>query len=398
MNPEKKLDVLLVIPLYNHAETVGEVVEKALATGLQVLVVDDGSEDIGLQALKNKDCRTISLAENKGKGEAIRVGANFAAENNFNAILTLDADGQHNPVESIKLIEEAQRGQWPSIIIGARRMVQTTVPNSSHFGKKFSNFWVRLEAGVDLEDTQSGMRLYPVKELLALDLKKSRYDFEIEVLVKAIWAGVDARSVSVSVHYPPADERVSHFDKVIDNFRLTKLHTSLVIRRLLPLPHKQLVARKKQKEDPLVVKNPWQTLKNICSEGSSPFWLAVAVWFGIFFGALPLLACHTVVVIYVAYRFKLNKIASVAASQFCMPPIIPALCIETGYYFRTGEFLLDLSYERWLLEAHYRLWDWFLGSLVIGPVLGLVGACTVYLLASIIGGRENVKSSLADAE
>lgn len=398
MNPEKKLAVLLVIPLFNHAETVGDVVEKSIATGFPVLVVDDGSEDRGLQAVKNKDCMTISLAENKGKGEAIRAGANFAAENDFDAILTLDADGQHNPAESTNLIEEAQSGQWPAIIIGARQMVQDTVPNSSHFGKKFSNFWVRLEAGVDLEDTQSGMRLYPVKELLALDLKKRRYDFEIEVLVKAIWAGVDARSVSVSVHYPPADERVSHFDKVVDNFRLTKLHTSLVVRCLLPLPHKQLVAKKKQKEERLVVKNPWQTLKNICRESSSPFWLAVAVWFGIFLGALPLLACHTVVIIYVAYRFKLNKVASVAASQFCMPPIVPALCIETGYYFRTGEFLLDLSYERWLLEAHYRLWDWFIGSLVIGPVLGFVGAGIVYFIASTIGGSKNAKTSLIDAE
>lgn len=398
MTLEKKLAVLLVIPLFNHAETVGDVVEKAMATGFSVLVVDDGSEDIGLKAIKNEDCMTISLTENRGKGEAIKAGAKFAAENNFDAILTIDADGQHNPAESIKLIEEAQNGEWPAIVIGARQMVQDTVPSSSHFGKKFSNFWVRLEAGVDLEDTQSGMRLYPVQELLALDLKKSRYDFEIEILVKAIWARVDARSVSVSVHYPPANERVSHFDKVVDNFRLTKLHTTLVLRRLLPLPYKQLVVKERQKEEPLVVKNPWQTLKNICRESSSPFWLAVAVWFGIFFGALPLLACHTVVIIYVAYRFKLNKIASVAASQFCMPPIVPALCIETGYYFRTGEFLLDLSYERWLLEAHYRLWDWFLGSLVVGPVLGLVAACIVYFIASTIGESKDAKIRLADAE
>jgi uncharacterized protein (DUF2062 family) len=104
----------------------------------------------------------------------------------------------------------------------------------------------------------------------------------------------------------------------------------------------------------------------------------VAVWLGIFFGALPLLACHTVVIIYVAYRLHLNTIGAVAASQFCMPPVVPALCIEVGYFLRHGEFIVDLSWQRWLLEIHLRLLDWLLGSLLVGPLLGLFGAVIVY--------------------
>jgi uncharacterized protein (DUF2062 family) len=104
----------------------------------------------------------------------------------------------------------------------------------------------------------------------------------------------------------------------------------------------------------------------------------VAVWFGLFLGALPLIACHTIVIIYVACRFQLNKIAAVAASQFCMPPVIPALCIEVGYYLRTGDFLLDFSWDRWALEVDQRLWDWLLGSLLVGPLIGLVGGGLVY--------------------
>ncbi len=374
----RALKTLVLIPLYNHADTVAEVVKKAISTGYPVLVVDDGSTDNGLISLKNLDCQTIILPENRGKGAAILAGARYAAENGFEALVTLDADGQHNPLEAEALIAEAEQGTWPAVIIGAREMTQETVPGSSHFGKNFSNFWVRLECGRSLPDTQSGMRLYPVKELLLLDLKRTRYDFEIELLVKAVWAGVDARSVSVSVHYPPADERISHFNKLIDNWRLTLLHTSLICRRLMPLPYKQVIAKEKHTEKPLVVKNPWQTLKNICKESSSPFWLAVAVWFGVFLGALPLIACHTIAIIYVAYRFQLNKVAAVAASQFCMPPLVPALCIEVGYYLRNGEFLLDLSWDRWLLEIPQRLWDWFLGSLIVGPVLGLAFATLVY--------------------
>ncbi len=382
------LKTLIVIPLYNHAGTIAEVVTQAVATGLPVLVVDDGSTDNGLMNLKNVDCRTIRMVENRGKGTAIRAGARYATEHGFDAIVTIDADGQHNPLEAEKLISEAEQGPWPAIIIGAREMIQETVPASSHFGRNFSNFWVRLESGLSLADTQSGMRLYPVRELLLLDLKRNRYDFEIELLVKAIWAGVDARCVPVSVHYPPVGERISHFDKVVDNWRLTKLHTSLVCRRLMPMPSQQVVTREKPAQKPLIVKNPWHTLANLCKESSSPFWLAVAVWFGVFLGALPLIACHTIAIIYVAYRFQLNKVAAVAASQFCMPPVVPALCIEAGYYLRNGEFLLDLSWDRWLLEIPQRLWDWFLGSLIVGPILGVILAAPVYWLSRRLSMRK----------
>lgn len=387
----ESINVLLVIPLYNHAETLRDVVVKALSTGLAVLVVDDGSTDEGLAKVSDLDCHTVQLQKNMGKGEAIKAGAKFAAEHGFSAILTIDADGQHDPLEAEKLIVEAGQHSSPTVVIGARQMIQDTVPDSSHFGKKFSNFWVRLECGEELADTQSGMRLYPVKELLALTLNRSRYDFEIEVLVKLVWSGVAVRSVDVSVHYPSPEERVSHFDKFIDNVRLSRLHTMLVLRRLVPFPHKQLVPKDKQPKEPVVVvKNPWKTLKNLCLESSSPLWLAVAVWFGLFLGALPLIACHTVVIIYVAYRFHLNKIAAVAASQFCMPPLVPALCIEVGYYLRTGEFLLDLSWERWLLEVHHRLWEWLLGSLIVGPVLGFIGGALVYGVASKLKNKQDI--------
>ncbi len=384
MNSRRPLKVLLVIPLYNHANTVAEVVKRALETGHDVLVVDDGSLDDGLKVLNDVDCHTLRLSENRGKGAAILAGARFASEHSFDAILTIDADGQHDPADSFTLITEGESGIWPAVIIGARQMVQDTVPGASHFGKKFSNFWVRLESGKDLQDTQSGMRLYPVRELLQLETSQTRYDFEIEVLVKFLWAGLDARDVDISVHYPPAGERVSHFDKIVDNWRLTKLHTRLVCRRLLPRSHTLLVPKENRTETSVVVKNPLQTLKNICRENSSPFWLGVAVWVGIFFGALPLIACHTVVIIYVAFRFHLNKVAAVAASQFCMPPIVPALCIEVGYFLRTGEFLLDFSWDRWILEVHLRLWDWFIGSLLVGPLLGLLFASVVYWGASKI--------------
>jgi len=163
MNDTGQLKVLLVIPLYNHAETVDSVVRNGLATGYTVLVVDDGSTDDGFERIAELDCLKLKLTPNRGKGVAILAAARFAADNNFHAIVTLDADGQHDPLEAGKLIREAEKKASPTIIIGARQMIQDSVPRSSHFGRKFSNFWVRLECGCDLSDTQSGMRLYPVR-------------------------------------------------------------------------------------------------------------------------------------------------------------------------------------------------------------------------------------------
>lgn len=372
---------LIVIPVYNHAKTIGSVVLNALDTGMPVLVVDDGSTDeIGAE-LEGVPCTIVRLPENQGKGSAIITGVRFAAENGYEAVVTLDADGQHDPSEATKLIECAESNSWPVIIIGAREMIEESVPRSSHFGRTFSNFWVRIECGKDLSDTQSGMRLYPVNCLLDLDLKSTRYDFEIEVLVKSVWGGVGVDSVPVSVHYPPGNKRVSHFHKIIDNYRLSVLHTKLVCRRLLPLSHKRIIAGPVDQENPekISVKNPIKALKKLCAENASPFLLAVAVWLGVFLGALPLLAVHTIVIIYVAHRLHLNKIAAVAASQFCMPPVVPGLCVEVGHYLLNGKFLTDLSWETWGLQAHHRLLDWLIGSLIVGPLLGLAGGAIVYI-------------------
>jgi uncharacterized protein (DUF2062 family) len=378
MSPSPERKIIIVIPVFNHGASLPGVVERALAAGWPVLVVDDGSTDEGWRRIENLACRRIRLDVNQGKGAAIMAGAREAARLGYEMILTLDADGQHDPREAALLARRAESFGEPVIIIGARRMIQETVPKASLFGRSFSNFWVRLESGQELPDTQSGMRLYPVRELLALKISSTRYDFEVEVLVRAVWAGITISSVDISVHYPPRGERISHFHQLLDNMRLSWLHTRLVTRRLLPWPHRRLTPRPSPPEESARITRPWQTLKRLCREHTSAPWLATAVWLGLFMGALPLIACHTVAIIYVTHRLHLNKVAAVAASQFCMPPVVPVLCIQTGFFLRTGNLLLDLSWETWLLEIHLRLWDWLLGSLLVGPVLGLIGALAVY--------------------
>ena len=391
--------ILMVIPLFNHGNTIRSVTEKALAAGWPVLVVDDGSSDGGAEQVVDLDCQVIRLDRNRGKGAAIIAGARFAAGHGFAAIITVDADGQLDPAEAGKLADVAT-GQWPAIVVGARRMDKDNAPGASLFGRAFSNFWVRLECGRELADTQSGYRLYPVKEILGLKTSCRRYDFEVEILTRSAWAGLPILSVPVSVYYPSACERESHFHQLKDNFRLTCLHTRLVCRALLPWPHKRLIAKIPQeiiedRQEIWSLLHPIRFVKRLCLEHSSALQLASAAWVGIFLGALPLIACHTVVLLYVCHRLHLNKMTAVTASQLCMPPLMPVFCIQVGYFMRHGSLLLDINWDTMVVQIHYRLWEWLLGSLLLGPVFGLiVGGLLYFSIKSLRINRGEACDSL----
>lgn len=377
---------LLVIPSYNHGQTLGQVVKTALAGGWQVLVVDDGSdlpvdsEDLG--------CEVVRLRKNCGKGAAILTGAALAKKRGFLALLTMDADGQHNPQDGLHLLRKAQE-EWPALIIGNRRMDGEHVPKASLFGRAFSNFWVRLETGLNLPDTQSGMRLYPVAELCRLSFLSRRYDFEIESLVRLAWGNVPIRSAEIAVHYPPAQDRVSHFHQFLDNARLSLIHTLLVLRALWPWPHKELLSAKK-KAGPSLLLHPLKLFKALLREHTTPLQIATAVWLGIFMGALPLVGVHTIAIIYACHKLHLNKMAAVAASQLCIPPLVPFLCIQTGFFLRFGHFLTEFSMETLVHEIAFRLWEYLLGSLVLGPLLGLVAGLASYFTARALQRKRAV--------
>ena len=228
------------------------------------------------------------LPVNQGKGAAILAAAQLARSSGYQAILTIDADGQHDPADAGLLLEVATPA-WPCIVIGARRMETLNVPRSSLFGRDFSNFWVRLECGQTLPDTQSGYRLYPVEFLESSRFLSRRYTFEIEVLVRGRWAGLPLLSTPVAVYYPPGDERVSHFHKFKDNLRLSCLHTFLVTRSLLPWPHRRLFRGGAEPERLPSILQPAAYFRALSREHSSAAQLAAAVWVGIFLGALPII-------------------------------------------------------------------------------------------------------------
>ena len=378
-----KIEIL--VPLYNHGGSVRAVVEGVLALHPAVMVVDDGSTDGGAEQLQGLSIRLLRHSSNRGKGAAIISAVRDAANRGVTHLVTLDADGQHDPADLPKFLA-AIAVDPEAIIVGCRDMSGSEVPGSSRFGRSFSNFWLRLQTGRSLGDTQSGYRAYPVAALAQLPLRQTRYAFEVEVLVRAAWAGVPLAEVPVAVYYPPAQERISHFDKFRDNLRLTILNTGLSMRSVAPWPHRKIIADRATGEK-ISVLRPLRSIRQLLTEHVSPRQLAAAAALGIFLGTLPLIAAHTIAILFAASYLRLNKVAAVSASQLCMPPLVPALCIEAGYYLRNGRFLTEFTLETLGRQGLSRLYEWLLGSLLLAPLLALAVGGVVYLLELTIRKR-----------
>ncbi len=232
---------LIVIPLYNHAATVGGVAREVARLYGGLLVVDDGSTDGGAATLGGLPLTVVRHGKNLGKGAAILTAADWARARGFTHILTIDADGQHFPADLETLLVKG-RERPAAIVIGARDFNTPNVPAASRFGRKFSAFWARVQTGRTVGDIQSGLRLYPLAVFAALRLGARRYAFEVEIVIQALWHGFAVSEVPVRVHYPPAAERVSHFHKWRDNFWAVLLNIRLTLRALLPVPHRQFAA------------------------------------------------------------------------------------------------------------------------------------------------------------
>jgi len=232
----KRKGVAVIIPVYNHGSTVAAVVEKALALDLPIIVVDDGSTDAGADRLGSFDnVDVLQHASNRGKGAALITGFQRTTEMAEWAI-TLDADGQHDPGDALTLMQAIPDNTRP-IVVGARQgMTDRNVPWTSSFGRKFSNFWIRLSGGPPVSDTQSGFRIYPLPETTDLKVKAGGYQFELEVLVKAHQSGIPVIEAPVRVTYAPGSQRVSHFRPFIDFMRNARTFTRLITCRLLAWP------------------------------------------------------------------------------------------------------------------------------------------------------------------
>ena len=342
------LRLCVVIPTYNNPLTIEKVVEDVLRDcEFPILVVDDGSEvpvaekiksSVTAQAaLQSGRLRILRWEKNRGKGFALQNAIQDCVAKGFTHLLAFDADGQHMPYEIKRVAEAARENPW-SMIIGHRRMQSESIPESSKFGRKFSNFWVNYETGHQLLDSQSGFRVYPLFFVQNMKFWTKRYDFEIEILIRLIWKEVPVHEVDVDVFYPDKKDRVSHFDKFWDNARLSVLNTALVTVSLLRAHH-------------------------------SPLKTSLALGVGVLIGCTPFFGFHGLIAAAFAFIFRLNFIFLILGTQVSIPPLAPFLAWAS----------VSLGSKLGLAESGFL--KWLYGSFVLG--LGL-GSATILISYPLI--------------
>ncbi len=310
----------MCIPTYNNDKTLRAVIEGVLVYTDQLLIINDGATDTTAAILAEYVDRLtiLTFPTNRGKGVALRAGFDKAAALGYEYMITIDSDGQHFPDDIPVFIQAlaAHDAPEPLLLIGSRNMKDPSVPGKSSFGNRFSNFWYYVETGIRLEDTQSGFRLYPIPEIAKLRLFTTKFELEIEVIVKLAWRGVVVRTIPIKVLYDPS-ERVSHFRPFQDFTRISILNTWLVLLTLVYYLPKRLLQRVQRKG----IKKFWK--ENVLKSNDPPAKKAAAIALGVCIGLSPLWGLHTVLVFTLAAAFRLNSAIVFLFSNISLPPLIP---------------------------------------------------------------------------
>lgn len=224
--------VVVLIPAYNEAATIRDLVQRALKIVPDVVVVDDGSVDATLAQLHGLPVKVLRNECNLGKAASLRKGFDFAFRRGAQLVVTLDGDGQHCPEDIPRLLNTARR--FPGdIVIGARLHDKKNFPASRYYANQIARFWISWAAGYPIADTQSGFRVYPAtlfRQLKPGDVAWKGFTFESEILI----AAADRQVRSVAVPIPgiyPQQARASHFRPVYDISRIVLMVAGRLLRR-----------------------------------------------------------------------------------------------------------------------------------------------------------------------
>lgn len=199
MNTAPSAPVLIAIPAYNAAPHLGAVIKGAQQSGLPVIVIDDGSSDESASVAERAGALVLRHHANRGKGAALQTAFAYARAHAAEAVLTLDADGQHDPHEIGPLL--SAWGADPSrLVLGVRTFDPALMPRRSRIGNHISTFFISRFSGRPHRDTQTGFRVYP-KRLFELPLGTRRFDTETELLLWAAKLGVPLVEVPIQTIY-----------------------------------------------------------------------------------------------------------------------------------------------------------------------------------------------------
>lgn len=235
------MNYCLLIPHYNHERQFIAFLPQLVASGLPLVIVDDGSSaescaqvDVAIKQYSN--VHFYPLHRNRGKGGAVKAGLLFARSLGFTHAIQIDADGQHNVADIAEFVRRSQ--QHPDAIICGKPVFDDSAPKARIYGRKVTDFWVALETlSLKIKDGLCGFRVYPltpIENVLDHYFVGNRMDFDTELLVKAVWLNTELIFINTQVIYP--EHSVSHFNYLRDNLLLIKLHSRLMLGMLVRLP------------------------------------------------------------------------------------------------------------------------------------------------------------------
>jgi glycosyltransferase involved in cell wall biosynthesis len=213
--------IAALIPAYNARETIGAIVSGAKRHLEYVLVIDDGSTDeTGAEAARS-GAIVIRHLNNRGKGEALKTGFRFLVARGFDAVLTMDADGQHDP-DDIPALVSRFKGGAAGIVIGSRMARRDKIPRYRLIPNLVGNCFLSRASGQPIADSQCGMRIYAARVLNEVSVTSSRFDAEAEILIKAGRLGFTFAFVTISTIY--REGAPSHFIPVKDTFLICMVY------------------------------------------------------------------------------------------------------------------------------------------------------------------------------
>ena len=351
-------DIWCAVPVHNNGRTVADVARECRTHVYNVIVIDDGSTDVAVKSLfEDNDIDVLTHQTNRGKGEAIRTGLAHVARHKGRYMIVVDGDGQHRPSD-LKLFIDEIMDKESTIVIGARKFDGPNIPSSSRFGREFSNLWLEIETGMVVSDTQSGFRAYPVRLIESLPVSASYYDYEAEVLTRAVWAGLEVDEIEIDVYYPEPEERISSFRPLLDNLRIAWVHVGLVLRQCLPLPHRRCAHSSERKAR-------GNFMARYLMNNSTPLGLACSAGISALSAVYPGVVVPLLTALYVAWRLHLNKVAVLAVQALGALEIVSRACIAFGSLV--------------LPEGHVRNYH-LAGSIILAPLFaGALGFLTMTL-------------------
>ena len=209
--------ICAIIPAFNAEGSIGEVIDRTKEYLRRVIVVNDGSTDRTGEVAHSRSIEVISIPSNRGKGYALRLGFSHALSSGCSSILTLDADGQHDPAD-IPIFLQAHEEDSQAILVGSRMAQAGRFPRQRYYSNRAAVFFISKALGQYLEDTQCGFRLYPAEAIRPIELTTSHFQTETEILLRAAHRGVRISSVPVKNIYWNGNAPRSNFRPVVDTF------------------------------------------------------------------------------------------------------------------------------------------------------------------------------------